>query len=113
MFGAVAQNLSSEGQAFLQLLDRSRGPVFLKEAEKRTPENDHEDNPGIYPLLQDKRNGGGKGKDQDQWAFELSQQKPQRAEPGRILDAVRPKCGELLSGAISRETADPTPKCRC
>jgi hypothetical protein len=46
-------------------------------------------------LLEHERDGGGDGEDQDQRAFDLAQQQPQRAQAGRIFDTVRPDGGKL------------------
>ena len=72
----------------LQLLDRRRRPVLLKEAEQRAAEHDRQDDGRIHPLLQRQRDRGGEDQDEDERALELPQKQAKRAQARRILDAV-------------------------
>lgn len=54
--------------------------VFLNETGHRTAQHDGKDDARTDPFLENQRNRGAEGKDQDQRAFELPQQNPERAE---------------------------------
>jgi hypothetical protein len=54
----------------------------VKEAQQAAAENDRENDARIDPLLQRQRDAGREREDQDERAFELPQQKPQRLSSG-------------------------------
>ena len=91
---AVAHHAARQREALLQFLDRRGRPVFLEEAEQRAAEDDRQDDGGVHPLLEHQRDRGGEGQDEDERAFELAQQQPQRAQARRVLDAVGADAGQ-------------------
>ena len=101
----VPHHPAGQREAALQFLDRRGRPVLLKEAEQRAAEHDRQDDAGVHPLLQHQRDRGGESQDEDERAFELAQQQPQRAQARRILDAVGADQAKLLGGSIGRQAA--------
>ena len=62
---------------------------------------------GVYPLLKHQRDCGSERQDEDERAFELAQQQPNRAHAGRVFDTVGADEGKLRCGSIGRKTAGP------
>src|SRR5204862_5624218 len=102
-FDAVAHHAAGEREAFLQLLDRRRRPVFLVEAEQRGPNHDPEDDRGVDPLGEAERDRGGEDEDEDERALHLPPEQAQPAETLSVLHAVWADDSETLGGARRRE----------
>ena len=87
----------------LELLHRGRGAILLIEAEQRAAQHDRQDDAGIGPFAQHKRDRGAEDQDKDERAFELAQQEAQRAKPGGVLDAVGADVAQLFGGTVDGE----------
>ena len=61
-----------------QFLDGVAGPIFLHKAEHRAAEDHGQHDAGVDPLAQKGGNNRGEDQDQNERAFELAQQQPER-----------------------------------